>query len=209
MNAVFSCALPSIPYPEFPLRPHRNGQWYKSVWNPRTKKSEQCYFGLWKDDPKGDRALHDPVSGWLARRPQGKRSWLRLHEKGGKFHEVPAHHNAVEYLDAYLAAAGIATDAKSALFCSASNKLGGIFGPRMSRTDVLRMVKRRASACGIGIDRVCCHTFRATGITAYLENGGTIENAQAIAAHESPRTTKLYDRTNDALTLDEIERIAI
>ena len=55
----------------------------------------------------------------------------------------------------------------------------------------------------------CCHTFRATGITAYLENGGTIENAQAIAAHESPRTTKLYDRTRDEITLDEVERIAI
>jgi integrase len=71
------------------------------------------------------------------------------------------------------------------------------------------MVKRRAMAVGIGIERICCHTFRATGITAYLENGGTIEHAQAIAAHESPRTTKLYDRTNDTLTLDEIERIAI
>lgn len=55
----------------------------------------------------------------------------------------------------------------------------------------------------------CCHTFRATGITAYLDNGGTIENAQAIAAHESPRTTKLYDRTSDEITLDEVERIAI
>jgi len=50
-----------------------------------------------------------------------------------------------------------------------------------------------------------CHTFRATGITAYLENGGTLEHAQQIAAHESPRTTKLYDRTNDQITLDEIE----
>lgn len=55
----------------------------------------------------------------------------------------------------------------------------------------------------------CCHTFRATGITAYLENAGTIENAQAIAAHESPRTTKLYDRTSDDITLDEVERIVI
>jgi len=57
--------------------------------------------------------------------------------------------------------------------------------------------------------RVCCHTFRATGITAYLENGGTLEHAQAIAAHESPRTTKLYDRTSDQITLDEVERIQI
>lgn len=61
-----------------------------------------------------------------------------------------------------------------------------------------------------GLDvHACCHTFRATGITAYLENGDTIEKAQQIAVHESPRTTTLYDRTNDELTLDEIERIAI
>jgi integrase/recombinase XerD len=54
-----------------------------------------------------------------------------------------------------------------------------------------------------------CHVFRATGITAYLEAGGTLENAQAMAAHESPRTTKLYDRTGDEITLDEVERITI
>jgi len=78
----------------------------------------------------------------------------------------------------------------------------------MTRTDVLRMVKRRAESASLP-DSTCCHTFRATGITAYLENGGTIENAQAIAAHESPRTTKLYDRTSDEITLDEIERILI
>ncbi len=140
---------------------------------------------------------------------QGKRSWIRLHEKGGKFHEVPAHHNAEAYLDAYIAAAGIAEGRKGPLFRSAVGKSNALSPEGMSRTDVFRMVKRRAVAAGIGIDRICCHTFRATGITAYLENGGTIENAQAIAAHESPRTTKLYDRTSDTLTLDEIERIAI
>ena len=64
----------------------------------------------------------------------------------------------------------------------------------MNRNDVLRMIKRRAKAAGLPYS-TCCDTFRATGITAYFENGGTIENAQAIAAHESPRTTKLYDRT--------------
>ena len=51
------------------------------------------------------------------------------------------------------------------------------------------------------IQNTVVYTFRATGITAYLLNGGTIENAQAIAAHESPRTTKLYDRTSDEITL--------
>ena len=74
--------------------------------------------------------------------------------------------------------------------------------------DALRMIKRRARAIGLP-HNVCCHTFRATGITAYLENGGTIENAQAIANHESPKTTKLYDRTSDQITLDEVERIVI
>jgi integrase len=70
------------------------------------------------------------------------------------------------------------------------------------------MVKRRARAAGLP-EKICCHSFRATGITTFLENGGTIEKAQAIAAHESPRTTKLYDRTSDEITLDEIERIVI
>jgi integrase/recombinase XerD len=54
---------------------------------------------------------------------------------------------------------------------------------------------------------VCCHSFRATGIAAYLENNGMLETAQKIAAHESPLTTKLYDRTEDQLALDEIEKI--
>jgi integrase len=138
----------------------------------------------------------------------GRRSWFRLHEKGGKFHEVPAHHNAEAYLDAYLEAAGIAQDKKTPLFRSTRAKTKQLTPNGLTRTDALRMVKRRARAAGLPA-AVCCHTFRATGITAYLENGGTIENAQAIAAHESPRTTKLYDRTSDTLTLDEIERIAI
>jgi site-specific recombinase XerD len=137
----------------------------------------------------------------------GKRWWIRLHEKGGKRHEVPAHHNAEAYLDAYLGAASIAGHKKGVLFRSV-NKRGQLTENPMTRTDALRMIKRRARAVGLP-SSTCCHTFRATGITAYLENGGTIEKAQAIAAHESPRTTKLYDRTSDDLTLDEVERIAI
>jgi integrase/recombinase XerD len=70
------------------------------------------------------------------------------------------------------------------------------------------MVQRRARQAGIETE-ISCHTFRATGITAYLANGGPIEKAQQIAAHESPKTTKLYDRTADKITLDEIERIGI
>jgi len=137
----------------------------------------------------------------------GKRWSVRLHEKGGKRHDVPAHHNAEAYLDEYLAAAGIRDEKKTPLFRSVDNRRQLTANP-MSRTDVLRMVKRRALEAGLP-SSTCCHTFRATGITAYLENGGTIENAQAIAAHESPRTTKLYDRTSDEITLDEVERIVI
>jgi integrase/recombinase XerD len=78
----------------------------------------------------------------------------------------------------------------------------------MSRFDVLHMIRRRAKAATLPYS-TCCHTFRATGITTYLENGGTLEHAQMIANHESPRTTKLYDRTREELSADEIGRIRI
>lgn len=138
----------------------------------------------------------------------GKRWWLRLHEKGGKFHEVPAHHNTEAYLDAYLEAAGIAGDFKGPLFRTVRGRSQKLTTKPLRRNNALDMVKRRAIAAGLP-PRICNHTFRATGITAYLEAGGTIEKAQQIAAHESPKTTKLYDRTSDQITLDEIERIAI
>jgi site-specific recombinase XerD len=137
----------------------------------------------------------------------GKRWWLRLHEKGGKRHEVPAHHNAEGYLDAYLDEAKIADDKKSPLFRTI-DRSGRYTSRGMTRGDALRMIKRRARAAGLP-ESTCCHTFRATGITAYLNCGGSVENAQAIAAHESPRTTKLYDRRSDQISLDEIERIVI
>jgi len=78
----------------------------------------------------------------------------------------------------------------------------------MNRIYADRMIRWRTAEAGFKI-KLGCHVFRATGITAYLEAGGTLENAQAMAAHESPRTTKLYDRTGDEITLDEVERIAI
>jgi integrase len=93
--------------------------------------------------------------------PVGKRWWLRLHEKGGKEHEMPAHHTLQEYLDAYLEAAGIAADRKGPLFRSAAGRTG------------------------------------------------LLEHAQRMAAHASARTTKLYDRRGDAVSLDEVERIVL
>ena len=137
---------------------------------------------------------------------QGTRGWLRLHEKGGKRHDVPAHHRAEAAVDAYLVAGGI-EDAKAPLFQSV-DRSRRLSGRSLTRRVVLAMIKRRSAAAGLPAS-TCCHTFRATGITAYLSNGGTLEHAQQIAGHASPRTTKLYDRTADTVTLDEIERIVI
>ena len=138
----------------------------------------------------------------------GKRWWVRLDEKGGKRHEMPAHHKLETFLDEYIKAAGLGDEGKSPLFRSAVRRTGTLTATAMNRIDAYRMVQRRAAALGLEV-RIGCHTFRATGITAYLEAGGTLENAQAMAAHESPRTTKLYDRTGDEITLDEVERITI
>ncbi|MCA9244400.1 MAG: tyrosine-type recombinase/integrase [Phycisphaerales bacterium] len=77
---------------------------------------------------------------------------------------------------------------------------------RMTRNDVFRMLRRRAKAVGLD-EVVCCHSFRATGITEFRRAGGSLEKAQWMAAHESARTTKLYDRTEEEVSLDEIERI--
>ena len=139
--------------------------------------------------------------------PQGRRMWFRLHEKGSKHHEVPAHHKAEAAMDAYLRESGIENDRKSPLFRTFDRRRR-LTSNRMHRTDALRMIQRRARQCGLPT-RICCHTFRATGITAYLDNQGSLEHAQRIAAHESIRTTKLYDRTADVLTVEEIERIRI
>jgi hypothetical protein len=121
---------------------------------------------------------------------------------------LPAQHNLEAYLDSYLEAAGIRDAGKAPLFRSAVGRTGTLTDNAMNRVDAWRMVQRRAGGLGMRA-KIGCHTFRATGITAYLEAGGTLENAQAMAAHESPRTTKLYDRTGDEITLDEVERITI
>jgi len=139
-------------------------------------------------------------------RSQGRRAWFRLHEKGGKWHEVPAHHLAAEYMDAYLEASRLREDRDGPLFRSTRGRSRRLSPRGMSAGDVLAMVKRRAREAGLP-GEICCHSFRATGITNFLQNGGDLAVAQRIAAHESPRTTALYDRTQDELSLDEIERI--
>ena len=139
---------------------------------------------------------------------QKKRWWLRLHEKNGKVNEMPCHHKLEEYLDAYIKAAGVADDRKGPLFRAAIRKTKKIGPGAMSRTDVWYMVRRRASDAGIET-AIGCHTFRATGITDYLTNGGRIEVAQRMAGHSNAKTTGLYDRRNDDVSVGEVERIGI
>lgn len=133
---------------------------------------------------------------------------MRLQEKGGKQHEVPAHHNLDEYLEAYIKVAGLQDDSKGLLFRTVAGKSGRLTTLPLSQADAYRMIRRRAKDAGIKT-KIGNHPFRATGITAYLKNGGQLEIAQQIAAHESSRTTGLYDRRDDDVNLDEVERIVI
>ena len=140
---------------------------------------------------------------------QGPRSFFRLHEKGGRYNVVPAHHTAQAYVDAYLTAAGIGEDRRRPLFRSCEpGRRDALQERAMSRLSALKMIKRRARKAGLPAE-ICAHSFRGTGITEYLRNGGDLEVAARIAGHESTRTTQLYNRLREEISLDEIERIHI
>ncbi len=139
---------------------------------------------------------------------QRNRLWVRLHEKGGKRHEMPCHHNLEDYLRAYIDGAGLREDPKGPLFRTIGRGTGKLTATPLPQANAYEMIRRRALAAGIET-KVGNHTFRATGITAYLKNGGTLERAASMANHSSTRTTQLYDRRSDEVSLDEIERILI
>ena len=139
---------------------------------------------------------------------QNRRLWLRLQEKGGKQHAMPCHHNLETYLHEYLDGAGLATDPKAMLFQTYSRSSGQLTGNPLPQANAYEMIQRRAKSAGIST-RVGNHTFRATGVTAYLKNGGTLEKAAQMANHASTRTTQLYDHRAEEVTLDEVERVLI
>ncbi len=139
---------------------------------------------------------------------QNRRLWVRLREKGGKAHAMPCHHSLEEYLHAYLDQAGIAGDSKGPLFRTIGRGTALLTRTPLPQANAYAMIGRRALAAGIGT-KVGNHSFRATGITAYLKNGGTLEKAAAMANHASTRTTQLYDRRRDEMSLDEVERIRV
>ncbi|MDE2912447.1 MAG: tyrosine-type recombinase/integrase, partial [Paracoccaceae bacterium] len=136
------------------------------------------------------------------------RLWLRLQEKGGKILEVPCHHNLEAFLRDYIATAGIGIDRDGPLF-RVLNGAGSLSDRRLNRQRARDMIRHRARAEGISTD-VCNHSFRATGNTAYLENPeARVEITQYLAGHADPKTTKLYGRRAERISLDEIERIGI
>jgi integrase/recombinase XerD len=121
-------------------------------------------------------------------RLEGKRGRLRLMEKGNKEKLDWLHREAEEFLDAYLAPAGI-EDPKAPLF-QTLDKAHILSGEVLSRRDMLRAAKQRCNAAGLS-ESFCNHMFRVTGITVFLNNGGSLEKR---ANHSDPRTTKFYDR---------------
>ena len=119
---------------------------------------------------------------------------------------MPVHHLLEQILKEYIVAAGI----QSVQPLSQSvNSLGtAVTGRALNRYNAWAAIRKRAKAAGF-LTPVGCHTWRATGITIYLKNDGWFEHAQQMAGHESPRTTKLYGRTTDEITLSEVERIRL
>jgi site-specific recombinase XerD len=137
---------------------------------------------------------------------QRRRAYLALREKGGQHRRVPVHSRAAEALDAYLEASGLGAVPEAPLLQSFAGRTGQLTGKALSSRSALRAVKQRAETAGLGTD-VGCHSCRATGITNYLLNGGTLERAASIAGHASTRTTQLYDRRRELVEPDEIERV--
>ncbi len=139
---------------------------------------------------------------------QNRRLWVRLHEKGGKQHAMPCHHNLESYLHEYIAGAGLASDPKALLFQTFSRATGRLTGNPLPQANAYAMIQRQARATAI-TTKIGNHTFRATGVTAYLKNGGTLERAAQMANHASARATQLYDRRAEKVTPDEVERILV
>jgi integrase/recombinase XerD len=114
---------------------------------------------------------------------RGGTRWLRFQEKRGKDHEVPVHSKAKEAVDLWLERSYLASNPTAPLFPSFGKNRETLNARRLDRRSVLKLVEKWAKASGIQ-KRVCCHSFRATGVTEYMNSGGTIEIAQRIGAYD-------------------------
>ena len=114
---------------------------------------------------------------------QNRRLWVRLHEKGGKDHAMPCHHTLEEILAAYIDGAGLAGDPKGPLFRTIGRGTGQLTRTSLPQANAHAMIRRRAAAAGIKT-KIGNHSFRATGITAYLKER---RHAREGRGHGQPR----------------------
>jgi integrase/recombinase XerD len=135
----------------------------------------------------------------------GRQTFVCVREKGGVEREIPCHPTLSEYLDEWISASGI--KGINPLFPTSTGQAHDRLSEKaMSRDEAFQMVKRRLKRAELS-PLFSNHSFRATGITTFLENGGQLETAQRIAGHADSRTTKGYDRRATRLELSEILRV--
>lgn len=137
-----------------------------------------------------------------------RRAFLALHEKGGQWRRVPVHSKAAVALDAWLEASGLNEEPDAPLFQAFEGRSETLSGRALTRRQALNIVKARARAAGLS-PTLRSHSLRASGITDFLANGGTLEAAAELAGHASTRTTQLYDRRAERFQAEDIERIRI
>jgi site-specific recombinase XerD len=131
---------------------------------------------------------------------------FELHEKGGKYHVVPAHHVAAAHVEAYLNVGGLRNQPDAPLWQNIVGRSKKLSGKAITQRGVLSIVKRRCVLAGLPSD-ICNHSFRATAITLHQLNGGDLESARQLANHSSIKTTQLYNRAGDKKKRAEVERV--
>jgi len=139
---------------------------------------------------------------------KGEDLWIRLHEKRGKLHEMPCHHNLKAWLITYIEETGIASDPNGPLFRHLDRQSQKLSEIRLVPQDALKIVRHRAAMAGIETPGLCNRSFRASGLTAYLQHPeATLETAQRMAAHDDPKATSRYGQNDNLVKLDDVEKI--
>ncbi len=134
---------------------------------------------------------------------------LRFHEKGGKIREIPVRHDLQVFLQEYLERSGLLyADPSSPMFRTTVRRSKRLTLNRMTADDMGRMLKRRLQDAGLS-ERISPHSFRVTTITDLLEQGVPLADVQYLAGHADPRTTRLYDRRQQRVTRNIVERISV
>ena len=134
---------------------------------------------------------------------------MRLTEKGGTRREIPCHHTLEQYVRDYLNSPPLAQMTKGPLFPCIDRQDKTLNARRLTRAESYAMVQRRLKQAGLPTNGFGNHTFRGTGITVSLTLARSSNMRNALPGMPTRKTSRLYDRRPDAITLDEIERIDI